>query len=187
MYRVPVPNCESIACHHYLRWPYSPLVNIELYRVHCTPPRINRWIPFRTIITTCRTDHVTGYTVPNCESITGHHSIPYSPHAKPDMYRVHCTELWINRWSPFHTILTTCQRRTIPGTLYPPRINRCIPIPHMKNHLTHQPWHVPGTLYLTTNQSWIHTNTTHQHRPVLGTLYPNCESITEHFLNDLQM
>ena len=109
-----------------------------LYRVHCTPPRINRWIPFRTIITTCRTDHVTGYTVPNCESITGHHSIPYSPHAKPDMYRVHCTELWINHWSPFHTILTTCQRRTVLGTLYPPRINRWIPIPHNPEMYPHR-------------------------------------------------
>ena len=102
MYRVSVPNCESIACHHSI--PYSPRVNIELYRVHCTPPRINRWIPFHTIITICRTGHVTRYTVPNCESITGHHSIP---------------------------ILTTCQLTFVPCTLYPPRINRWIPIPRI--------------------------------------------------------
>ena len=197
-----VPNCESIASHHYI--PYSPLVNIELYRVHCTPPRINRWILFRTIITTCRTEHVTGYTVPNCESITGHNSIPYSPHAKPDMYRIHCTELWINRFSPFHTILTTCQRRTVLGTLYPPRINRWIPIPHInpeifrvnctphRESVTEKLSHT-STLTCTgytvpNNESiWIHTNSTYQHRPVLGTLYPKCESITEHILNDLQM
>ena len=143
MYRVSVPNCESIACNHFI--PYSPRVNVEQYRVHCTPPRINhwipfhtilttlsvnielyrvhftpprinRWIPFHTIITTCRTGHVTGYTVPNCESITGHHSIPYSPRVSLHLFHVHCPPA--NQSLNTYTIH---QPRNIPSKLYPHR------------------------------------------------------------------